>query len=210
MQCYIQSVISLQGFFFFFFKLPVHFSLVLLFNPQSCLTLCGPVDCSTLGFTDLHYLLEFVQTHVRWVGDAIQPSDPLSSSVILFSSRLQSFPASGSFPMSWLFASDGQFCSFSISPSNEYSGLISFRMDWLDLLAVQGTLKSLQHHSSKASVLQCSCFFMVQLSHPYITTEKAAALTLRTFVGKVLSLLFNMLSTFSVTFLQRSKHLLTS
>ena len=85
--------------------------------------------------------------------------------------------------------------SFSISPSNEYSGLISFRMDWLDLLAVQGTLKSLlQHHSSKASILQCSAFFMVQLSHPYMTTGKTIALTRWTFVGKVMSLLFNMLS----------------
>ena len=93
--------------------------------------------------------------------------------------------------------------SFSISPSNEYSGLIPFRMDWLDLLAVQGTLKSLlQHHSSKASVLQCSAFFMVQLSHPYITTGKTVALTRWTFVGKVMSLLFNMLSRLVIAFFQ--------
>ena len=99
--------------------------------------------------------------------------------------------------------------SFSISPSNEYSGLISFTMDWLDLLAVQGTPKSLlQHHSSKASILQCSAFLMVQFSHPYMTTGKTIALTLQTFVGKVMSLLFNMLSRFVITFLQRSKHLL--
>ena len=104
-----------------------------------------------------------------------------------------------------------KFCSFSISPSNEYSGLISFRMDWFDLLALQEILKSLlQHHSSKASVLWRSGFFMVQLSHPYLATEKATALTVRTFVGKVMSLLFNMLSRFSIAFLQRSKHLLTS
>ena len=101
--------------------------------------------------------------------------------------------------------------SFSISPSNEYSGLISFRMDWLDLLAVQGTLKSLlQHRSSKASILWCSAFFIVQLSHPYMTTGKIRALTRWTFVGKVMSLLFNMLSRLVVTFLPRSKRLLIS
>ena len=105
--------------------------------------------------------------------------------------------------------------SFSISPSNEHPGLISFRMDWLELLAVQGTLKSLlQHHSSKASILQCShsrridAFFTVQLSHPYMTTGKTIALTRRTFVGKVISLLFNILSRLVITFLPRSKHLL--
>ena len=101
--------------------------------------------------------------------------------------------------------------SFNISPSNEHSGLISFRMDWLDLLAVQGTLKSLlQHHSSKASILQCSAFFIFQLSHPYMTTGKTIALTRRTFVGKVMSLLFNMLSRLVITFLPRSKSLLIS
>ena len=101
--------------------------------------------------------------------------------------------------------------SFNISPSNEHSELISFRMDWLDLLAVQGTLKSLlQHHSSKASILQCSAFFTVQLSHPYMTNGKTIALTRQTFVGKVRSLLFNMLSSLVITFLPRSKHLLIS
>ena len=101
--------------------------------------------------------------------------------------------------------------SFSISPSSEYWGLISFRMDWLDLLAVQGTLKSfLQHHSSKASILWCSVFFIVQLSHPYVTTGKTKALTRWTFVGRVMSLLFNMLSTLVITFLPRSKRLLIS
>ena len=101
--------------------------------------------------------------------------------------------------------------TFSISPSNEYSGLISFRMDWLDLLAVQGTLKTLlQHHSSKASTLWCSAFFTVQLSHPCITTRKTLALTRRTFVGKVMSLLLNMLSRLVITFLPRSKCLLIS
>ena len=101
--------------------------------------------------------------------------------------------------------------SFNISPSNEYSGLISFRMDWLDLLAVQGTLKSfLQHHSSKASILQCSAFFIVQLSHPYMTTGKTTALTRQIFVGKAMSLLFTMLSRLIISFLPRSRHLLIS
>ena len=101
--------------------------------------------------------------------------------------------------------------SFSISPSNEYSGLISFRIDWFDLLAVQGTLKSpLQNHSSKTSFLRCSAFFLVQLSHPYVTTRKTIALIRWTFVGKVMSLLFNMLSRLVIAFLPRSKHLLIS
>ena len=101
--------------------------------------------------------------------------------------------------------------TFNISPSSEHPGLVSFRMDWLDLLAVQGTLKSLiQHHSSKASILQHSAFYIVQLSHPYMTTGKTIALTRRTFVSKVMSLLFNMLSKLVITFLPRSKHLLIS
>ena len=115
--------------------------------------------------------------------------------------------------MSQLFTSDGQYWSFSfnIIPSNEHPGLISFRMDWLDLLAVQGTLKSLlQHHSSKASILRRSAFFIVQLSHPYMTTGKTIALTRWTFVDKVMSLLFNMLSRLVITFLPRSKCLLIS
>ena len=101
--------------------------------------------------------------------------------------------------------------SLSISPSSEHPGLVSFKMDWLDLLAVQGTLKSLlQHHSSKASILQCSAFFIVQLSYPYVTTGKTIALTRQTFVGKVMSLLFNMLSRLVITFLPRNKRLLIS
>ena len=139
---------------------------------------------------------------------------PWIVSVVPFSSHLQSFPASGSFPMSQLFVSGGQkywSFSFSISPSSEYSGLISVTIDWLDLLAVQGTLRSLlQHHSSKASILWCSVFFIVQLSHPYMTTGKTIALTRRTFVGKVMSLLLNMLSKLVITFLPRSKCLLIS
>ena len=121
------------------------------------------------------------------------------------------------FPSIRVFSNESALCirwpkywsfSFSISPSNEYSGLISFRMDWLDLLAVQGTLKSLlQHHSSKASILQCSAFFIVQISHPYMTDRKTTALTMWTFAGKVTSLLFNILSRFLIAFLPRSKHL---
>ena len=134
----------------------------------------------------------------------------LSNHLILccpLSSCPQSFPASGSFQMSQLFASGGQYWSFSfnISPSSEHPGLISFRLDWLDLLAVQGTLKSLlQHHSSKASILPHSAFFTVQLSHPYMTTGKTIALTRWTIVDKVMSLLLNMLSRLVITFLPRS------
>ena len=121
-------------------------------------------------------------------------------------------PSIRSFSMSQFFATGGQRIGFgfSISPSNEYSGLISFRVDWF-LLAVQGILKRLlQHHSSKASVLQCSVFFIAQLSHPYMTTGKTRVLTRQTFVGKVMSLLFNMLSRLVITFLPRSMHLLIS
>ena len=124
------------------------------------------------------------------------------------------------FPSIKVFSNESVFCiswakywsfSFSISPSNEYSGLISFRMDWLDLLAVQGTVKSLlQQHSSKASILWCSAFFIVHRSHPYMTTGKTIALTRQIFVDKVVSLLFNMLSRLVITFLSRSKHLLIS
>ena len=124
------------------------------------------------------------------------------------------------FPSIRVFSNESALCirwpkywnfSFNISPSNEHLGLISFRMDWLDLLAVQGTLKSLlQHHTSKASILHYSAFFIVQLSHPYMTTGKAIALTRQTFVGKVMSLLFNVLSRLVITFLPRSKRLLIS
>ena len=133
----------------------------------------------------------------------------ISSSVMPFSSCLQSFPASGSFPVSQFFASGGQRIGVSASASVltiNNSGLISFRTDWMDLLAVQGTLKSLlQHHSPKASSLQCSAFFIVQLSHPYMTNRKTTAFTRQTFVGKVMSLLFNMLSRLAIAFLPRSK-----
>ena len=141
-----------------------------------------------------HQLPDFTQTYVHWVGDAIQPSHPLPSpsppALNLSSIRVFSNESALRirWPKYWSF-------SFNISPSNEYPGLISFRMDWLDLLAVQGTLKSLlQHYSTKASILRCSAFFTVQLSHPYMTTGKTIALTRQTFVGKVMSLLLNMLS----------------
>ena len=161
------------------------------------------MDYSTPGFLVHHQPPELTQTHVDSIGDAIQPSHPLSSS------SLQSFQASGPFPRNQFFASGSQRSSFSISSSN--SGLIFFRMDWLDLLAVQGTLKSLlQHHRSKASILWCSAFFIVQLSHPYMTTGKTIALTRLTFVDKVMSLLFNMLSRLVIAFLPRSKRLLIS
>ena len=168
------------------------------------------MDCSMQVFPVLQHIPEFAQTHVHWVGDAIQTSHPLLSPLFLPSI----FPSIRVFsnesdlrirwPMYWSF-------SLSISPSNEYSGLISFRIDWSDFLAVQGSLKRLlQHHSSKASILQCSAFFMVQLSHPYMATGKTIALTRWTFVGIVMSLLFNMLSMFVIAFLPRSKHLLIS
>ena len=137
-----------------------------------------------------------------------------SSSVVLYSSCLQSFQASGSFPVSEIFSIRWpKYWSFSfgISPSNQYSGLISFRMDWLDLPAIQGTLKSLlQHHSSKASIIWHSAFFIVQLFHPHMISEKTIALTRWTFVGKIMSLLYNVLSRLVITFLPRSKSLLIS
>ena len=151
---------------------------------QSNSTLCNPMDCSTPGFPVHHQLPELAQTLVHWVSDAVQPSHPLSS------------PSPPAFNLSqhqglfqWV-SSSHQVAkvlelSFSVSPSNDYSGLISFRMDWVDLLAVQGTLKGLfQHHSSKASILHLLAFFMVQLSHPYTTAGKTIALTRWTFVAK--------------------------
>ena len=138
-----------------------------------------------------HQLPEFTQTHVHRVSDAIQPSHPLLSPAPpdLIFPRIRVFSNESVLRIRW-----PKYLSFifRISPSNEYSGLISFTMDWLDLFEVQGTLKSLlQHHSSKASILRCPAFFIVQLSHPHMTTGKTIALTTWTFVGKVMSLLFN-------------------
>ena len=157
-----------------------------------------------------HQLLEFTQTPEHRVSDTIQPSclcrallllPPIPTSIRVFSNESALCMR---WPKYWSF-------SLSISPSNEQRGLVSFRMDWLHLLAVQGTLKSLlQHHSSKASILQHSAFFTVQFSHPYMTTGKTIALTRLTFVGRVISLLFNMLSRLVIMFLPMSKCLLIS
>ena len=149
------------------------------------------MDCSTPGFPVHHQLPELTQTLVHHISDAIQPSHPLLS---------PSPPAFNLSQHQGLFQLVSSLhlmtkLNFSFSPSNDYSGLVSFRMDWLDLPAVQGTHKSLlQHHSSKASILWCSAFFIVQLSHPYMTSGKTIALTRWTFDGKVMSLIFNMLS----------------
>ena len=167
------------------------------------------MDCSTSGFPVHHQLPELAQIYIHGVDDSIPLSHPLSNLLML-----------SIFPRIRVISNESVVrirrpkywsISFSISPSSEYSGLISSRMDWLDLLAVQGTLKSLlQPHSSKASTLQCSAFFIVQLSHPYMTTGKNIALTRWTFVGKVMSLHFNILSRLVIAFLPRSKRLLIS
>ena len=176
---------------------------------QLCPTHCDPMNRSTPGLPVHHKLLEFTQTHAHWVSDAIQPSHPLSSpspapNPSQHQGLFQWVNSSHELANYWSF-------SFSISPSNKHPGLISFRLDWLDLLAVQRILKSLfKHHSSKASIFWCSAFFTVQLSHPYMITGKTIALTRWTFVGRVMSLLFNMLSRLVITFLTRSKCLLIS
>jgi len=175
---------------------------------QSCPTLCDPMNHSTAGLPVYLQLPESTQTHVHWVGDTIQPSN-LCCPLLLLPSIFPSIRVFSNesalhirWPKYWSF-------SFNISPSNEHPGLICFRMDWLDLLAVQGTLKSLlQHYSSKPSILWPSAFFIVQLSHPYTTTGKTIALTRRTLVDKVMSLLLNMLSRLVITFLPRTKRLL--
>ena len=162
------------------------------------------MDCSKPGLPVHHQLPDPTQSHVHCVGDAIQPSHPplpLLCPPSIFP-NIRDFSSESvlriRWPKYWSF-------SFSISPFNEYSGLISFGMDWVDLLAVQGTLKSLlQHYSSKASILQCSAFFIVQLSHAYMTNGKI----IQTFFGKVMSLLFNMMSRLVIAFLPKSKRLL--
>ena len=181
---------------------PIHCSVT-----QSCLTLCNPMDCSTPGFPVLHHHPQFAQIHVHWV-QWCHPAISSSHHLLLLPSVFASIR---------VFSNDSTLCirwpkywsfSFSFSPSNECSGLISFRTDWFDL-AVQGTLKSLlQHHSLKASILQHSAFPTVQLSHPYMTTGKTIALTIQTFVDKLMSLLFNTLSRSVIAILPRSKPLL--
>ena len=175
-----------------------------------CSTPCNPMDCSMPGFPVHHQLPKITQTQVHWGSDAIlhlifchplpfQHSEFHSIKVFSNESILHI-----RWPKCWSF-------SFSISPSNEYPGLICFRMNWLNLLFIQGTLKSLlQHHSSKASILQCSAFFIVQFSPPYMTTGKTIVLTRWTFVGRIMSLLCNMLSRLVIAFLPRSKCLLIS
>ena len=177
---------------------------------QLCPTHCDPMDPSISGLPVHHQLPELTQIHVHWVcapsNNLILCQPPLFPPSIFPSIRV--FSNESALLIRW--PTDWSF-NFNISPSNEHSGLISFRKDWLDLLAVQETLKSLlQHHSSKASILWHSSFFIVQLSHPYMTTGKTIALTRQTFVGKVMSLLFNMLSRLVITFFPRSKHLLIS
>ena len=172
------------------YSLSLQFSLV----AQSCPILCNPMNCSTPGLLVHHQLPEFTETHIHRVGDAIQPSHPQSSPSLLppIPPSIRVFSNESTLLMRW---PKYWSSSFSIIPSKEIPGLISFRMDWLDLLAVQGTLKSLlQHHSLKASILRRSAFFTVQLSHLYMTIRKTIALTRWTFIGKVMSLLFNMLS----------------
>ena len=177
---------------------------------QSCPTLCDPMNCSMPGLPVHHQLPDFTQTHVHWVSDAMQPSHPLlspSPPALKLSQHQGLFKRVSSLhQVAKVFEFQLQHQSF-----QWIHRTISFRMDWLDLLAVQGTLKSLlQHHSSKASILWPSAFFIVQLSHPYTTTWKTIALTRWTFVGKVMSLFLNMLSRLVITFLPRSKRLLIS
>ena len=169
--------------------------------------LCSPMDCSMPGLPVHHQLPELTQTHVQ---ELVLPSNhlilchPLLFLPSIFPS-VRVFSNESVLPIKW--PQDWSF-SFSISPLNGHPGLIFFRMDWLDLLAIQGTLQNLlQHHSSKASIPWCSALFMVQLSHLYMTTGKTIALNRQTFVGKVMSLLFNMLSRLAIVFLPRSKHL---
>ena len=180
-----------------------------MFRP-SVISLCYPMDFSETGFPVFHHLPEFEQTQSI---ESVMPSNHLflCNSLLLLPSI---------FPSNRIFSSKSVLCirwpkywsfSFSISPSDKHSGLISFRIDLLDLLAVQGTLKSLlQHYSSKASILQCSAFFIVQRSCPYMTTGETIILTRQTFISKVMSLLFNMLSNLIIAFLPRSRCLLIS
>ena len=157
----------------------------------------------TYGLPVHHQLPEFTQTHVHWLSDALQQTHPLSSHSPHIFNLSQHQGLFKWISSSYQMAKVLEF-QVSISPSNEHSGLISFRTDWLDALAVQGALKSLQHHSSKASILWHSAFFIVQLLHPYKTTGKTIALTRWTFVGKIMSLLFNVLSRLDITFLPRA------
>ena len=190
----------------------IHYGILLFSHsvPQSFPTPYNPMDCSTSGFPIHHDLPEFVQTHVHWVGDVIQPSRPLSFSFqpAFNLSQHQVFSKKSGL---WIRKPKYWSLSFSIRPSNEYTGFISYRIDWFALLAFQGTLKSLpQHPISKASIIWCSAFFMVQVSHSYMTTRKNISKTLWTFVCKVMCLLFNMLPRLVIAFLPGNKHLFIS
>ena len=172
-----------------------------------CVQLYNLLDCSMRGFPVLYYLPEFAQTEVHQDSDDLILCLPLLLPPSIFPS-IRVFSNESVLRIRW-----PKYWSFSVStsPSNEYSGLISLRMDWFDLLAVQGTLKSLlQHHSSKASIFQCSAFLIVQLTHLYMAPGKTIALTIRTIVDKVMSLLFKKLSKFVIAFLPRSRCLLNS
>ena len=172
---------------------------------QSCPTLWAATHQASLSITNSQSLLKLMSSESVMTSNHLILCRPLLFLPSIFPS-IRLFSNESVLRIRW---PNYWSLSFSIRPSSEYSGLISFRMRWLDLLEVQGTLKSvLQHHSSKASILQCSAFFIVQLSHPYMTTGKTTALTRWTFVGKVMSLLFNMLSSFVIAFLPRTKHLL--
>ena len=178
----------------------VSFLLVIAVQSKLCLTLQPhELQHARLPMPVHHYLLEFSQIHVHWVSDSINHLI-LCCPLLLFPSVFPSirvFSSESALHIGWL-----KFWSFSISPCDEYSELISFSIGWFDLFAVQGTLENLlNHHSSKASI-RCSILLMVQLSHPYMTTTKAIVLTRRTFVGKVMSLLFNILSRFVIAFFQ--------
>ena len=177
---------------------------------QSCLTLCNPMDCSTLGLP-VHHQLPSLLKHISIESVMLSNHLILCCPLLLLPSIIPSIKVFSNKSVIHIRWSKNWSFNFIISPSNAYSGLISFRIDWLDLLAVQGILKSLlQHQCSKASILQCSAFFIVQLSHPYMSAGKTSALTRQIFVGKVMSLLFNMLSRVVRAFLPRSKCLLIS
>ena len=178
---------------------PVQFNSV----AQACPTLCNSL--ASLSLTNSQSLLRLISIELVMPSNHLILCCPLLLPPSIFPS-IRVFSNESVLHIMW-----PKYWSCSISPSNEYSGLISFRMDWLDIHAVQGTLKSLlQHHSSKVSILWCSAFFIVQLSHPYMTTGKTIALTRWTFVGKIMSPLFNMLSRLVIAFLPRSKRLLIS
>ena len=183
-------------------------NITIVVQSQSCPTLCDPVDSSTPGFPVLHHLPDLAQTHVRWVGDAIQPSHPLSplSPPAIFSS-IRVLTSEVALCIRWQ-----KYWHFSsnISASKEYSGLISFKIDWFYFLEVQGLLRVFPNTTAQEHQFFSAQLSLWSSSHPYMTTGRTIALTRLTFIGKVMSLIFNMLSRLALTFLPRSKHLLIS